>query len=241
MTLPKLVLSPRLDFTYDRSLTSAVNLGIGLALGATDDLSFDTHVNVPLQSASLPAIHEFTAGATYRFLNLDLVELGGRLEFGAFTVDSGVPDDAVLRMTAMVPFKLHAGKIFRLDAGVAITGLFPVDGSTEADGALATYGSDPNIVGPGIPIQATIQIIEPLFAGLDTGFGMLTFREDFADDGCFAPLGLRFGGTIPMDDRPLADVVGNFTFPYFLLGADPEPPATEVWQVGVSVRAYAPL
>lgn len=241
LTLPALVLSPSFDFTYDRSLTSAVNLGLGVALGATDDLSFHLSVNVPLQNASLPAIHQFTGGATYRFLHQDIVDIGGRIELGALSVDGAPPDAVLLRGTLMVPVVLRLAEIFRLDTGLAMTGYFPVDGNTTPDGALATLGTDPYVVGPGLPIKATFQILDPLFAGIDTGFGMRTFREDPVDDNLFAPLGFRFGGTIPMGERPLADLVANFNFPYFLLSGDGSPPVSEVWQVGLALQAYAPI
>jgi len=241
LTLPELVLSPSLDFTYDRSITSAVNLGIGLALGATEDLTFHLSVNAPLQSASIQAAHQFTGGMTYRFLHIEAVDIGGRLELGALSNDSSAPDSALLRSTLMLPVVLRAARIFRLDTGLAFSFLFPVDGNTTPDGGLMTFGTDPYIAGPGVPVKATIQIVDPLFVGIDTGFGMLTFREETVDDLLFAPLGFRLGGTIPMKERPLADLVASFNFPFFLLSGDGEPPVSEVWQVGLALQAYAPI
>lgn len=240
LTLPQLVLSPELALSYHRFFSPAVNIGIGASIGATDDLEFHMHVSTPLETADVRSAHEFTAGATYRFLDLEIAQIGARLELGALTTDSDDPDDVLLRMTASVPIAIRVGHIYRLDTGFAISGLFPVDGNTEADGQLASYTSDPYKISPGIPIRNTIQIIDPLFVGIDTGFGMLTFQDN-ADSGVFAPLGFRFGGTIPMKDRPLLDVTGNFEFPVFLLGNDNEPPVSEIWQVGLTLRAYAPL
>jgi hypothetical protein len=37
------------------------------------------------------------------------------------------------------------------------------------------------------------------------------------------------------------DLVGRFNFPAFLLSADPDPPLTEIWQVGLDARAYIDL
>jgi hypothetical protein len=239
LTLPRLMLSPRLDFTYDRPVDAAMNLGMSVALGATDFMTLGLSVNVPLQSSSLPAVHEFTFQGIFRLLHTDMLELGARADLGAFTIDGG--GSPLLHATAMVPFALRIAHVFRLDVGAAVSLLLPTDGDTPIDAALATYGTDPAVAGPGIPVSVTVQIIEPLFAGVDTGFGMLSFNSELADDLSFAPLGFRFGGTIPIGKRPLLDLVAHFNFPQFLLGGYITTPRSDFWETGLSAQVYAPL
>jgi hypothetical protein len=54
------------------------------------------------------------------------------------------------------------------------------------------------------------------------------------------PLGLHAGGTIG-GDKPIVDIIGNFGFPVFLIGSDSKPPTTELWQIGLTARAYLQL
>jgi hypothetical protein len=95
----------------------------------------------------------------------------------------------------------------------------------------------------------TFQLIDSLYAGFDTGVGLLhtkpavqtrRFTEPLSDN-AFMPLGFRFGGTVPLDGRPLLDLGANFTLPVFLLGADKNPPTTQLWEIGFSARLYAGL
>jgi hypothetical protein len=88
----------------------------------------------------------------------------------------------------------------------------------------------------GIPLDVTFQLAEPVFVGLTTGYGVLTFRD--AEASSFMPLGAFVGGTVPGEEGALADIGASFGFPVFLLGAGDENPITELWTAGLTVRGF---
>ena len=253
LTLPKMMLAPQFQIGLTHAelgnfAFNGVGLNVGAAFGVIDDLTVDI---VPLTlligrtdaggfSDTKAYYGTFRLGATYRFFHADVVDIGGRVEFGATGFDD------TIHLTAMIPVLLRFGKIVRIDTGLAISGLFPTKGG-DANGALGTVGSVVPTVpgaGPGIPIDVTFQIVDPFFVGFDTGFGIASFNDTALgglDKSCFMPLGLHAGATIPGDKGPIADITGSFSFPLFLLGADRNPPTSEVWQLGIDARAYFQL
>jgi hypothetical protein len=261
LTLPKFVLAPHFlfDITHEEAGDIALNafgLTAGAAFGIFDDLEVYCD---PLSlliaredagglfggNATKTYYGTFRLGATYRFVKANVAEVGARLEFGA----TGAID--LIHLTWGVPVILRAPHVLRFMTGLFFSGLFPtqqvvgvVGVSRDPDIAMAAVGESAPVfllpAGPGIPAILDFQIADPVFAGLDTGFGILSFRGDVASN-CFMPLGWHIGGTIPSDGKPLVDLIGAFAFPLFLLGADGEPPATQLWTVGLSARAYIPL
>lgn len=253
LTLPKLMLSPELSIglTHFEITTllgsvaaNAVGLNLGASLGITDDL---TVYLVPLTmliatytNATPTKVYygTFRAGAMYRFVHTDKIDFGGQFEFGA----SGASE--ALFTTFKLPLLLRIAPVLRIDTGLAFTVVYPTSGASVDAGFATASSSGAAIVGlgssAGIPVAVTIQPEEHVFFGLDTGFGVGSFRGTVSNS-TFMPLGAFVGGTITNGKAPVVDIVGNFGFPFFLLGADTSPPTTQLWQVGLGVRAYLPL
>jgi hypothetical protein len=243
LTLPEMTLAPHVAAGFTRfdagfGALNLINLDAGASFGILDDLTVYAQPLSMLIGAgdggSRVWYGTFRLGAIYRFLSTDVVDIGGQFEFGA----TGVSD--TIHLTGKLPVLLRLADVVRIDTGLAISGYFPIDG--DAGGGIVAVGSGGQPLGPtgaGIPVSASFQLADPFFLGLDTGFGIASF--EFPDDTLFMPLGAHVGGTIASGDRPLVDLVGRFNFPTFLLSSDPEPPATEVWQVGLDARAYIDL
>lgn len=254
LTLPKMTLAPEFGLALDHFETpffgaslavNAVGLNLGAAFGVIDDLTVDITPLTMLigrsdagnTSQTKVFYGTFRLGATYRFLHTEVADIGARAEFGA----TGAND--TIHLTGMIPVLLRLGHIVRIDTGFAFSGFFPTKGG-KVDGGMGTVGAAvPGVAslgeGAGIPVNVTFQIADPFFAGLDTGFGIASFRGTVSDN-CFMPLGFHAGGTIG-GDKPLADITGSFSFPYFLVGADSKPPFSNLWQVGLDARAYFQL
>lgn len=160
-------------------------------------------------------------GGTYQFLRKDAIEMAvsaylplGQTGFVNFIGIGGG-----------LPIRIHGGDVFRLDTGFYFAGFF--DSSVGGDAQFTLSEVDdtmwPN-ADPMIPAEFSFQIIDELFAGVDTGFGMLLASD--AGDSVFVPLGFRFGGTVPVDGRPFVDLTTGFRWPAFLgtIGDDASEP-----------------
>ncbi len=256
LTLPKLMLAPELsvslthlevtNFIGPNYAVNAVGMNLGASFGVTDDVTvYLVPLTMVISGTTLPTsttkvyYGTFRAGAVFRFFHSDVVELGAQAEFGADGAYEGI------FLTARLPVLFHLGKFVRLDTGVAFTGVFPTTGSRPVDAGLASLrsgvGGFAATSGAGIPLTLTIQPEEHVFFGLDTGFGIGSFRGKVSDS-TFMPLGGFVGTTIVgAKHDALADIVASFSFPAFLLGNYPNPPATELWQIGLGGRVYLPL
>jgi hypothetical protein len=257
LTLPQRVLAPEFGFAlthfeFDllggRIALNGVGLNLGVSYGIVDDFTVDiTPFTLLVDTASGGTASQttvyygtFRLGGTYRFAKSAYAEIGGRLEFGA----TGAND--TIHLSWGLPVVFRAPRILRIDTGVMFTALLPVGHNTgliqpQNDIALAAIGPTVPLVpqvSPGIPFDLTVQIVDQFFAGFDTGFGIVSFRGP-VDQSCFAPLGFHAGGTAVVG-RSLLDIVGSFSFPLFLLGAE-KPPFTNIWQVGLNVKAHIPL
>jgi hypothetical protein len=259
LTLPKGVLAPELDLVFSHleldifGATAALN-AFGPSLGGSYGITRDLQVElVPFTllaatasggGASQTTVYygTFRLGATYRFLDTPVAEIGAHLELDAVGANNAI------YLSGGLPIVLHAGHVVRVGTGVTFSGIFPtkasgLGGSTDPDLAMASVASPVPLVpgtGPGIPLDLTVQIIDELFVGADTGFGIASFRGS-VDKSCFMPLGFHAGGTVVTDHKPRADIVGSFGFPLFLLGADASLPLTQLWQIGVTTKVYIPL
>lgn len=250
LTLPEMMLAPEfgaslshLEFAFfgGSIAVNAINLGAGASFGIIDDL---TAYVVPLvmtigtSPGSDPQVYygTFRLGAIYRFFKSEVADIGAQAEFGA----TGVND--VIHLTARLPILLRLADVVRIDTGLAISGFFPVNGGDPAGGIASMSNHFPSpigLAGAGVPVDVAFQVAEPVFLGLNTGIGLADFET--AEDTFFSPLGLFVGGTVPAADGPLMDLRGSFSFPYFLVSGDPEPPFTNLWQVGLDARAYIDL
>jgi hypothetical protein len=249
LTLPEMTLAPEFGASVTHLEFSAfggsfaanlINLNAGASFGIIDDL---TAYVVPLvmtigtASGADPdiAYGTFRLGAIYRFLKTEVADIGAQLEFGA----TGSID--LIHLTGKLPILLRLGDVVRIDTGVALSGFFPVNGGNAA-GGLAGISSSPSQAGiatAGLPVDVAFQVAEPVFLGINTGLGIADFEK--AGDSLFSPLGAFVGGTVASEDKALLDIKGTFSFPYFLIGEDPEPPLTNIWAVGLDARAYIDL
>src|SRR5262249_6426635 len=141
----------------------------------------------------------FEVGATYRFLK-GPVEIGARFRFE-------IDNRANLLFNPMLPIRIHAAKIVRIDTGVNFTGLVPTKScptfalpgggsATSAgcrdDAAAGLTGIYTDFLRPaeaGIPLDIAFQIVEPAFIGLSTGYGIADFAHNVGDES-FMPLGV---------------------------------------------------
>ncbi len=243
LTLPELVLTPSLAYTYDRGAALPSNLALGAAFGATDWLTFDAAFDVVFDY--LPITTTFEAGVTGRFFTSAMVDVGARMEVGSVLGLRSVlePQEVWLRDTLAIPVVLRIAHRFRLDTGFYTTLILPTDGRTPVDGGFFSAGPNPNVPGggmrPGIPVRATFNVIEPVFVGFDTGLGIFSFSRDVGDN-VFIPMGFRFGGTVPSGKRALVDLTSSFSFPVLFLGGG-DSPVSEAWQLGFDAVVYAPL
>ncbi len=252
LTLPEMTLAPEFGVSLTHSefaflggnlAINLVNLGAGASFGIIDDL---TAYVVPLvmmigrtdagsQSDTEVFYGTFRVGAIYRFLHTEAVDIGAQAEVGA----TGFND--LIHLTARLPILLRLADVVRIDTGFAITGFFPLEAG-DPYGGIASLGNSPSQLGigsAGVPVDVAFQVAEPVFLGLNTGIGLGRF--DVAEDTFFSPLGAFVGGTVADGDQALLDIKGSFLFPFFLISGDPEPPLTEVWQVGLDARAYIDL
>lgn len=267
LTLPKKILSPEFHVGlthYELQnvagfAINAVPIDLGVSYGVTDDVTIYVQPTTLLIGRTDTTVLGFSThntevyygtfrlGGDFRFFHNELVEVGGKAEFGA------VGSLDLLHLTGGVPLVLHAGHVVRFETGFYVSGYFPVkrgyglfNTGNDPDGGLATVGSavprTSLVPAPGIPLKLSVQVADPFFLGLDTGFGFASFTAPgSADNPTFAPLGFHVGGTIESKKKPLVDIVGNFQFPTFLLGADDEPPVTQLWELGLTVDLFVGL
>lgn len=266
LTLPKKILSIDAHVGVTHFENEGANLGainavpidLGAAIGLTDDVTLYTQpltLLIGRVDSAFPDTHvtdvyygTFKLGGTFRFFHNEVVEIGARAEFGA----TGSLD--MLHLTGGVPLVVHAGHVVRLETGFYISGFFPVGragqyfafpNGADPDGGIATIGSSlpelTPIPAPGIPVNVTFQIAEPFFLGLDTGFGLGSFHTRSSDDLAFMPLGLHVGGTVSSRNKPVADIVGKFQWPWFLLGTDDDPPLPNLWELGLTADFFISL
>jgi hypothetical protein len=221
MVLPPMTVSPWLDMRVIR---------IGGGLGGIIEYSQNIGAKfVPLENLQIKAspvsfyAGDFSGygtaglGAMYRFVNEEMFEMG---------VELNVPVGSTGRLGAVgmsggFPMRLHIKDSVRIDTGLFVTGLFDTNFSNQAQFGLAKIDDAPIFVpDPMIPIEASFQIIDEIFVGLDTGFGAANI--DDAGDTIFIPFGFRFGGTVPMDGRPFVDLSTGFRWPAFILTGSPD-------------------
>ena len=194
-------------------------LGAGARFGIIDELEVEL---TPFQSVLGPDFHYGgSAGITGDFLD-GPVEVGARLR--VFWHEDGAV------FTPGLPLRFHLDDFVRIDTGVAVS--IAHDGQA----GFFDFSTVPANVEPGIPARVAFQIIDPLWAGLSTGVGIIDVAE--ADDTTFVPLGFNLGGTVPGDEGPLLDIEAGFSFPQLFLTGAPDAVVPDVWNVGLQLQGY---
>jgi len=254
LTLPKMVLTANADLniaSYSSpgglgGSSSFLNLGLGAAFGITDDLSVRAMV-LPLQLTG-PAGSGFhygqytglagigspgpSAGATYRFMKTDLLEVGGALDVGILSI-TGISGFMV---TPGVPVRIHATKEIRIDTGAFIPILN--ESITVSGGAFGGSSSASTTVeGLNIPVSALYDINEPIHVGVATGFGIGSFKD--VGNSTAVPLGIFAGYALQGSQGPMLDIDPYFMFPALLTpGNAAGSTSTNVWVLGVTATGY---
>jgi hypothetical protein len=205
-------------------------LGAGVSL--TDwfqlDLAFMPLIVSPSVEYYSPEI-----AATFEFTDLDAAfEAGVRLGFL-------IPPGNNKRWAAdlMVPLRIHAGDMVRIDTGVEVTVQGNTGGGDPFVGLTGTRTLPLQIIRPGIPIEAKVSVVDYVWVGLGTGFGMFDFTSNSGidpGDTIFIPLGFGAGGNIPLSEEMILDAKFTFDFPLFALPAAPDPIQGDIYQVGIT-------
>lgn len=194
-------------------------LSAGARFGIIDELEVEL---TPFQSVLAPDfMYGGSAGITGDFLD-GPVEVGARLR--VFWHEEGAV------FTPAVPLRFHIADFVRIDTGLAVS----VD--HEGGTGFVDFTTVPANVEPGIPARVAFQIVDPFWAGLHTGLGIIDVTE--ADDTTFVPLGFGLGGTVPGDDGPILDIEAGFSFPQLFLTGDPDAVVPSIWNVGLQVQGY---
>jgi hypothetical protein len=233
LTLPRMMLSPELSFgALNISLgpfgsATLMNLKAGAEFGITDDFQVDA-APLAFLFGDASGYGLATVGATYRFVRSDSFEVGARALLG-FT------DSPDLVFTVGAPMRAHLveGKL-RLDTGAYLSVIAPNGGDAQV--GLAQIERSVFSPAPGIPLVANFSILEQLYAGLNTGFGIFDFAN--AGDSVFVPLGFQAGYTITSQAKPVVDVGASFGFP-LMFGSDGV--VTELWTLGLAGKGYFEL
>lgn len=240
LVLPELVTSQTLALLFDSDTKYALqtgNLGLGFAIGVGSNSEALLGFTVPTEDTLQAQL-----GFLFRVVRTTGFEFGIGPDLVVRSVSTDAARDVVVRPAVRFPIYVRAGNIFRLETGATITMNIPGDGSP-ASAAFTRWGFDPSIPAPGIPLGFTFQPLTAMFLGLSTGYGVQSLRADGGDeaaDTSFMSLEAHVGGTVSVDHRPFLDLIGRFSFPYFLIGAE-DPPATQVWQLGLSAQTFVPL
>jgi hypothetical protein len=172
-------------------------------------------------------------GGTYRFFSDDTFEVG---------VTANVPVAATgvlggIGMSGGLPIRVHVDDVLRIDTGLFISGLFDTNAAYGGDAQFAIARADDApffLPDPGVPLEASFQIVDMIFAGMDTGFGIRAFGDP--GDQIFVPLGFRVGANLDMDGRPFVDLTTGFRWPVFIYTGSPDTVEAGVFDVQI-VRA----
>jgi hypothetical protein len=259
LTLPRFVLAPEGELDINRAgyavgSAAAIAPGpfvvagiqLGASFGITDSFEIGAVV-LPIQFNS-PAgyggiftgeegtIAQPTIYATFRFLHLNLADIGARLRVAFLVPQAGVGAGALVEPS--VPLLVHLGKVARLDAELGIP--ISVAGSTTVVTLTGTTAVATKVsVGVDIPVRFALDITEHVHLGLNSG----VIVDDFGDAANTAriPLGI-FGGYAIGEHRPILDIDPFFGFP-FLIAPGVDGPGTSKFNpsffaTGVNLRGY---
>lgn len=212
LVMPEMTLTPFADLRVIHFDGGGVvySQNIGVKLSILENLEIRASP-LSFYAADASGYGTVQLGGTYRFYSDDMVEVG---------ISANVPVAATgplggIGMSGGLPVRLHIDDSFRLDTGLFLTGLFDTNFGGDPVFALARADDAPLLIpDPAIPVEATAQIVDLVFAGLDTGFGIATFAQP--GDSIFVPLGVRIGANLDMDGRPFADLSTGFRWPLFL-------------------------
>jgi hypothetical protein len=204
--------------------TDTWEASLAAGYGITSDLEVDL-APLPVQfspqfqyGSSLNLAPQFQSAnpnlaATYRFYHQPNVEIGGGLAATAVTHNTDFYGAAIV--TPYVPVLLRVANLVRIDTGASFSVAL---GGTTTQTALA------------VPVNAAVQIVDPFYAGLATGFGVGQL-SNFSNT-AYVPLGV-FAGYVVVQD--VVDVRASFAFPIFVTPGGQDTINTDAITAGLNV------
>jgi hypothetical protein len=253
LTNPAFTLSPDVGFDVSQlgslsgvtaSSPTIVSLVLSTSMSFTDDLAVRVTF-LPLELS--PQVHYGTSslvnpflligpggGVTFRFVKRT-VEIAASFDFAVSTL-SGVQS---VGLVPGIPILFHLGKNARLDTGVN----FPIltgSSSTESFNGLTITTSTPTIVMVKAPLSVYVNVIDPLYFGVRTGFEMAlagTGATPIAET-AEVPLGFVMGCSVPGPRGPLLDFVPFFVWPAFVNGSGNRTVDVADFDFGLDAIAY---
>jgi|GEM_PF-1135513 len=232
LTLPKMNL--RVDVNLAVATASwggisatSMGLGTGVGFGITDDIEVGGIV--------LPLVFEIEPGNDVLFGDPTIYGsfrlLSGNFELGAYVRLSVPVNTDVLEINGGVPMLIRLSDSTRLDTGI----FFPVSVFTGSD--ILGVSPDPTVA-LHLPLAFTVNIMDPLFVGLATGFQIGDLAN--AGDTISVPLGFNVGYSIG-SERPIADLRLELLFPHFLntsSNVDWDSPFAGIWSITFRANVY---
>ncbi|MFW5920815.1 MAG: hypothetical protein ACOCUS_03155 [Polyangiales bacterium] len=255
LTLPagSLRIEANIDIWDFDAGTDDDDIGAGLGTGATIGIIENLEAGLTL----LPIVFTPDGGfgdmrlhGTYRFLQTDMFEMGGKIEM-LLPTDSTDNPGHDYSISFGLPVLLRFGDL-RIDTGFefAITLRNP-PGPNNSDTTFGLTAPAGGINTPpwkrhqvatrsvaGIPAVVNYTIMDSITVGGRLGFGARDF-EDFGDT-IFMPFGFHGMYTIGGDAGPLADVGTRFRFPYFLASENGfgDVANADIWELTIFGEIY---
>ncbi len=256
LTLPALTMAGELDATFTHvelelfGGSEAFNSGAVEILGSFglfDDLELEAAIVsfVTEELEFMPTTPEVVQsmrgadwgvarfGATFRFFADDYADIGARFRLL-------IDNNATVAFNPSLPIRVRYPGVFRLDTGVSVIGMIQTqivrDRFAIIDANSAPMGPD-----AGVPVKLAFNLVEQVYLGLSSGFGVLDVSDD---DSIFFPLGAQLGGTLPLEGNHVLDLAGLFNFPLFFIPSGnniEQRIGTEIWQVGAQAKIYLEL
>lgn len=238
LVVAPMTLAPELDARLIRVPGGSMlySQSAGARFGVVEDLEVRA-TPLSFYAGDASGYGAFLLDATYRFLRTDVAEIGVT---GGLYIASG--DVGGIGLQAGLPVRLHLGGVFRLDTGLYFAGEFAEGAMRNASFRLARIDMAPAFIpDPMLPVEATLQINDMFFAGLDTGIGF-AYSQDFGQT-TFIPLGARLGVTIAAEERPFLDITTGFRFPMLITpGSRGDAVQSGLWEIDIAkVTAYIDL
>jgi hypothetical protein len=256
LTLPRLILSPRLDFDVTHNVGGVSGyLDGAMAFGLTDDFEMNV-LFVPLrlwapnsgvQYGEVGRIEGPSLGALYRFVR-GRFELGLGVDARAFTI----PNVSGFSVAPTLPLRFHATDKLRLDLTLTVefvhetvttTNVVPgpaaitVTPGSVVLGTGVTAGSiEQNPVRLFVPLGLVYNLEDSVHVGANTGLTIYDLSDSSNTMGI--PLGVSGGYAIAGPSGPVLDINPFFNFPYLLMPGRKSIDNAQQWVVGLNLIGH---
>jgi len=244
LTLPRLVLSPRVDATLDKLRTDTAKaifttqnpktlnllIGLGASIGIIDNIEVGA-VIAPIQVLPTVAYGDPSLHGTFRFVKGSF-ELAGYFGTTFLTHDAVSPQVVlpVLDSNAGVVLqpgllsRIHLGSRAKIDIGATV----PIE-----------LGNGARDLGLEVPLELAVNLAEWLHVGATSGFGISNVKDPVINS--YVPLGLIAGFAFGAEKGPVVDLGAVFRWPKFADPGQSQKFDVDDFQAGVSLAAYVYL